>query len=416
MSDLKERIELANKEALKRMINSKLYWIDIRKAIDTCPGMEDHMIMHAGPPTTWERMGSAQKHACLGIIQYEGWAKTPEEAEKLAASGEIKFSPCHEHNTVGSMTGATGPSTPVIVVKNEEYGNEAYCHFYENPDPRKLSFGYYDSYVHDSLKWIEEVLAPVMKAVVAKTGPFDVKRIISRALFMGDELHSRSFAATSLFSLEISPYLQEIDFDRKDLRDVADFIRRAEQFFLHFGMAGSKATADAAHGIPYSTIVTGIARNGVDTGIRVSGLPGRWFTGPASPITGLFFGNYTLDDAQPDMGDSAITETTGLGCSAHAASPALGLTKGSVDMALQYTQRFQSITIGSNPAYSIPQLSGGGSPLGIDIRKVIATGTVPTINTGIAHKNGGQIGVGNSKVPMEAFTKAIAAFKEEYQT
>jgi hypothetical protein len=209
-------------------------------------------------------------------------------------------------------------------------------------------------------------------------------------------------------------HLIELDFDKKILSQVVDFIRRSDQFFLHFGMASAKVTADAANGIEYSTVLTAIARNGVDVGIRVSGLPGEWFTGPAGPIEGLFFANYKPEDAQPDMGDSAITETVGLGAFAHAASPSLALTKGNVDMAIRYTNEMREICVGTNPNFGIPALAGKGTPVGIDIRKVLDTGITPVIDTGIAHKQGGQIGVGNSRAPIEAFKKALIAFRKKY--
>ena len=410
---LKDAIEVANREALSRMTNAQIHWVDVKKAID-CPGMKENMIMHAGPPISWEEMGSTQRKGVIGAIQYEGWAKSPEEAERMVENGEVELSPCHEHSAVGSMAGITSPSMPVLVVQNETYGNYAYCHFYEGPAPRKLSYGCYDEQVYSNLKWAECVLAPVLKQLIDAMGSLDVKRIISKALFMGDDVHSRSMASTAMFILEISPHLAALDLPREDLVDILDFLRRSEQFFLHFTMAGSKATADAAEGIKYSTVLTKIARNGVEAGIQVSGLPGQWFTGPASNITGLFFSDYTQKDAQPDMGDSAITETTGLGCCAHAASPALGLTKGNVDMALYYTMEMQKICVGNNPNFAIPALNGRGSPMGIDMRKVLSSRIVPIINTAIAHKEGGQIGVGNAKVPMEAFKKALVAFNEEY--
>lgn len=414
MSNLKTKIEQANQEAVRRMVDSRPVWVDIKNAIDVCPGLKKNMIMHAGPPISWDRMASPQKNAVRGAVIYEKLAKTMEEADDLVASGGIELSPCHEHNTVGSMCGVTSPSMPVIVVRNEMFGNEGYVLIYESPDSQKLSFGSFGDTVIKNLKWIDEVVAPVFKALVAKMGPVNLSRIISRALTMGDELHSRSFASTAGFVLEVTPYLFELDFDRRTLAGVADFIRRSDQFFLHFAMAAAKVTADAANGIEYSTVVTAIARNGVEVGIRVSSLPGQWFTGPAGLIEGLFFSNFTAEDAQPDIGDSAITETIGLGAFAHAASPSLALTKGNVDIAVKYTKEMQEICVGNNPNYGIPVLGGKGVPLGIDIRKVLDTGVTPVINTGIAHKQGGQIGVGNSRVPKEAFKKALLAFRNKY--
>jgi hypothetical protein len=246
-------------------------------------------------------------------------------------------------------------------------------------------------------------------------GGVNLRNIIARALTMGDEMHSRNTAATALFFLEIAPYLFELDFDKKQLVAVTDFFRKSDQFFAHLSMVACKVTADAAEGIDYSTVLTAMSRNGVEVGIRLSGLPKQWFTGPAGPIEGLFFADFSGADAQLDIGDSAITETLGLGAFAHAASPVLALTKGNVEMALRYTSEMQEIAVSNNPNYGIPALAGKGTPVGIDARKVLDTGITPVINTGIAHKEGlGQIGVGNSRAPIEAFKKALVAFRETY--
>lgn len=414
MYDLKQKIDEANQEAIERMLNSQPVWEDVRKAGDVCPGLKKNMIMHAGPPVTWERMCFPQKTAVKGAIIYEGWAKTMEEAEHLVASGEVKLSPCHEHNTVGSMCGVTSPSMPVLVIRNEIYGNEGYVLIYESADRQRLMFGCYGDTIQEKLKWIEEVAAPVLKALVTKTGPINFKGIISKGLTAGDELHSRSAASTAIFFLEVAPYFVELEFDRKQLAEVVTHIRSCENFFTQFAMAAGKVTADAADGINYCTIVTAIARNGVEAGIRISGLPGQWFTGPAGVIEGLYFVGNTEQDGEGDLGDSAILETTGLGACAYAASPALALVKGSVEAAFKYTNEMQEICVSSNPNYGIPALGGKGSPLGIDIRKVLDTGIMPIINTGIAHRKGGFIGLGNARVPKEAFKKALLAFRDKY--
>lgn len=414
MSNLKIRIEQANHEAVQRMLDSQPVWTDVKKAIDVCPGLKKNMIMHAGPPITWSNMASSQKVAVRGAIIYEQWAKTMEEADHLVASGGVELSPCHEHNTVGPMCGVTSPSMPVLVVRNLTFGNEAYIYVYERLDSQRLTFGSFGTEVMESLKWRDQVAAPVLKALVSKTGPIDLRRIIARALTMGDELHNRNFAATAIFALEVMPTLVELDFDRNTISEIANWIKRTEQFFLHFSMASAKVTADAANGIEHSTVVTAIARNGVDVGIRLSSMPHRWFVGPAGPIEGLFFANYTPDDAERDLGDSAIMETTGLGAFAHAAAPLLALTKGNVEMASRYTNEMQQICVGNNPNYGIPALAGKGAPIAIDIRKVLDTKIVPVINTGITHKKGGKIGTGNSRVPMECFKQAIQAFRKQY--
>jgi hypothetical protein len=418
VSGLKANIEEANQIVLQRIINSKPVWVDIKRASDACPGLKKNMIMHAGRPISWDRMCTPQKNGVKGAIIYEGWAKTLEGADKLVASGEVELSPCHDHNAVGSMCGITSPSMPVLVVKNETFGNEGSVLLYETPERQRLSMGssfeiYKDS-ILKNLKWIDEVGAPVLKAVVQKMGSVNLTPIIAKALTAGDELHTRSFASTAFFATEIAPCLIELDIDKKARIEVAEFIRGCEQFFLHFAMVAGKVTADAAHGVEYSTVVTGISRNGVEAAIRVSGLPGQWFTGPSGVIGGLFFSNYTIKDAQPDMGDSAIIETIGLGGTSHAAAPALAVATGNVDMALKYTKEMEEICIGNNPNFGIPLLGGKGTPIGIDIRKVLDTGITPVINTAIAHKEGGQIGIGTSRAPIEAFKKALVAYRKKY--
>jgi hypothetical protein len=418
MTDIKERIEKANQEVFRRIVESKPVWIDIRKAIDTVPGMQKNMIMHAGRPISWDRMCTPQKNGVKGAVVYEGWAKSLEEADHLVASGQVVLAPCHDHSAVGSMCGITSPSMPVLVVKNETFGNEGYVLLYETPERLRLSMGsdftVHKDFVLSSLRWIDQVLAPVLKAVVAKMGPMNLNPILARALNAGDEMHTRSFASTAFFTLEIVPHLLQLDFDRKVMIEVTDFLRRCEQFFLHFAMVSGKVIADAADGVEYSTVVTGISRNGVEAGIRVSGLPGEWFTAPSGRIEGLFFGSYTAKDGQADMGDSAIIETVGFGGTAHAAAPALAVATGSVDNALRYTQEMLQVCVGQNPNYGIPLLGGRGIPTGIDIRKVLDTGITPVINTAIAGVMGGQVGIGTSRAPMEAFKKAMAAYRKKY--
>ena len=414
MPDLKARIDAANREAARRMIESVPVWTDIRKAGDTIPGMRPNLILHAGPGISWDRMCGPQKTAVCGAAVHEGLARTLDTAAKMVAAGEIEISPCHEHRAVGSMCGVTSYSMPVLVVHNKTFGNEAYCNIYEHPEREKLSYGTYNKRVAANLDWLQQVLAPVLGATIRSMGELDLRSIIARALTMGDECHSRNLSSTAALVLEIAPNL--VRTGRSEVAEVLDFLRQCGQFALHLVMAACKSTADAAAGIPNSTIVIALARNGVDTGIRVSGLGNRWFTGPAGKITGLFFSGFEPADSVADIGDSAITETVGLGAFAHAAAPALALVKAtSAREALAFTDQMRAITVAENPNYPIPYIDSRGTPTGIDIRLVVETRTTPMINTAAADKRGrGQIGVGNATAPMKAFTDALRAFAAEY--
>lgn len=414
-NDLKVKIEAANDEAVRRIYDSQTVWTGVDRAINVIPGMTKETVLHAGPPIAFEDMCIPQQIAVRGALVYEGLAKNMEEADEVARSGDIAIEPCHEHATVGSMCGVTSSRMPVNIVRNEDFGNEAFCTIYETPERHRLTFGYYDEDVLQQLKWLEDVMWPALDDAVKRLNGVNTKRIIARALTMGDECHSRHWAATANLALELMPVWLDSDFDTGKAKAAADFIAQSDQFFLHLTMATCKAMADAAHDIEFSTIVTAIARNGMEVGIRVSGLPRQWFTGPAGLIEGLYFSGFSVEDSNPDLGDSAITETMGLGAAAMAAAPAFEVVGGTLEKALNTTREMDEITVGNNPHFSIATLNGLGTPTGIDIRLVIDKGITPTIDTGIAHKEGlGQIGVGNAKAPIEAFEKALKNFSKRY--
>ncbi|OZV11456.1 hypothetical protein CIW83_14325 [Tissierella sp. P1] len=412
----REDIKEANKKAVERMMNSHPMLIDIDKAINVIPGMKENMILHSGPPIEWERMAGPMKGAVIGALIYEGRAKNEEEAIKIASSGEIEFSPCNEYCTVGPMAGIVSPSMPVHVVYNKTYGNYGYCTINEGLG-KVLRYGAFNDEVIERLKWIEEEFAPTMKkALKSIDGGIDIKSIISQAVHMGDECHNRNKAATSLFFREITSYIIDTDVDIDIKKRVLNFIKMNEHYFLNLSMPSCKVATDAAHGVENSTVVTTMARNGVDFGIRVSGLgEGQWFTAPANMIKGLMFPGFKEEDANPDIGDSAITETMGIGGFAMGGSPAIvQFVGGTVEDAIGYSEKMYEITVGENTNYSIPTLDFRGSAIGIDIVKVIEKGILPIINTGMAHKVAGigQVGAGLVSPPMECFKKAILEFNK----
>ena len=413
----REDIKEANKKAVERMMNSHPMLIDIDKAINVIPGMKENMILHSGPPIEWERMAGPMKGAIIGALIYEGRAKNEEEATKIASSGEIEFSPCNEHCAVGPMAGIVSPSMPVHVVYNKTYGNYGYCTINEGLG-KVLRYGAFNDEVIERLKWIEEEFAPTMKkALKSIDGGIDIKSIISQAVHMGDECHNRNKAATSLFFREITSYIIDTDVDIDIKKRVLNFIKMNEHYFLNLSMPSCKVATDAAHGVENSTVVTTMARNGVDFGIRVSSLgEDQWFTAPANMIKGLMFPGFKEEDANPDIGDSAITETMGIGGFAMGGSPAIvQFVGGTVEDAIGYSEKMYEITVGENTNYSIPTLDFRGSAIGIDIVKVIEKGILPIINTGMAHKVAGigQVGAGLVSPPMECFKKAILEFNKD---
>jgi Protein of unknown function (DUF1116) len=403
------RVDQANQEAAQRMIASRPRLVDVRPAGEVIPGMHKHLLLHAGPPITWERMSGPLRGAIIGALIYEGLASDLVAAEQLAASGNIIFEPCHHHNAVGPMAGLISASMPVQVIEEPVYGHQAYSTLNEGLG-KVLRYGANSPDVIAKLRWLEQVLGPALARAVRAMGGIEIKSITAQALQMGDELHNRNKAATSLLLREIAPYLVETGTSAAETASVLRYIHGNDFFYLNTSMAACKAITLAAHGIPFSSVVTTMARNGTDFGIRVSGLGERWYVGPAQPIKGLYFSGYTEADANPDIGDSTISETAGIGAFAMATAPAIvQFIGGTPADALQYTLEMYDITVTEDSQYQLPPLNFRGTPEGIDIRQVVRQNLLPIINTGIAHRlpGIGQVGAGIVRPPMECFVAAV---------
>ena len=475
----RDRIEHANRKALEIIQAGKARLTGLDLARNVIPGMQEDMILHAGPPVTWDRMCGPMKGAVIGALIYEGKAANYEEAEALAASGGIEFSPCHEHDAVGPMAGVVSASMPVFIIRNETYGNYAYCTQNEGLG-KVLRYGAYSAEVITRLHWMADVLYPLLDMAIRDLGGIDISNIIMQALQMGDEVHNRNRAGTSLLFRQLAPALirllkepdilvafidklhgnkdvlhsaslevcldsrsgsgmtkqgsslglgmtsadkpgkesKPLSVDPETIARVLEFINGNDHFFLNLSMPACKCILDAARGIDGSSIVIAMARNGTDFGIHLSGTGNAWFTGKALVPEALYFPGYDKEDANPDIGDSAITETGGLGGFAIAAAPAIvQFVGGNASEAIKYTQMMYDITYGESKSYQIPGLDFRGSPLGIDVRKVIETGIFPFIDTGVAHRNAGvgQIGAGVVQAPQEPFIQAFRGLAKQLE-
>lgn len=411
-------VDKANEQALETMLQGEPRLVDVVPAGEVIDALGERTILHAGPPIEWGRMCGPMRGAVAGAIVYEGWARDLEAAFEMAARGEVSFAPNHHFHAVGPMTGMTTMSMPVFVVENSRYGNHAYCTINEGLG-RVMRFGGNDDSVLARLRWLRADLAPLLAAALAHRGPIDLKSIVARGLSMGDEMHQRNVACSGVFLREIAAAMARVSSDRQALGDALAFLAGNDQFFLNLGMAMGKAITDPANGIPGSTVVTAMSRNGADFGLRVSGTGERWFTAPVEMPQGLYFPGFTEEDANPDMGDSTILETVGLGGFAMAASPAVAgfVGAGAPSDAARFTRAMEEITAGRNPEWSIPALDFAGVPTGIDVRLVVETGLVPTVNTGIAHREPGvgQVGAGVVHAPLACFERAVEAIAEELE-
>lgn len=414
-----EKIEKANQNIYDIITSSSIFLTGYGKAIDVVPGMKKNLILHAGPPIKWEDMNGPMQGAILGAVVFEGFADNLEDARKVIEEGKIEFSPCHEHQAVGSMAGVTSASMYMHIVENKTYGNIAYTNLSEQLS-KILRMGANDQSVIDRLVWMRDVFGPMLaEAMRYIEGGIDLRLLVSQAVHMGDELHNRNVAGTTLLIQALTPGVIQTSFSVKDQKDVFDFVASSDYFSGPTWMAFCKAALDAAIGKEdFSSIVITMARNGTEFGIRLASTePDEWFVGPAQKVIGPMFAGYTEEDSGLDIGDSAITETFGLGGFSMAAAPAIvSLVGGTVADALNYTTSMEYITTGLNPNVTIPSLNFMGIPTGIDIIKVAQKNTLPVINTAIAHKEAGigMIGAGITYPPIEAFQKAIIRFSQKF--
>jgi hypothetical protein len=418
MATLSDRITAANAEVIRRMTTAAPVLCGVRTARDVIPALSGRTLLHAGPPIAPPALCGPMRGAMLGAARLEGWAATPEAAAAMLDAGAITLSCAHDHGAVGPMAGVIAPSMPVLEVRDDVHGRQAFCPLNEGIGA-VLRFGAYGDDVIARLRWMAEVLGPALERALRRLDGVPLIPLMARALAMGDEMHQRNIAATALLTRALAPALVGAgELPAGELAGVMRFLADNDQFFLNVAMAAAKCIMEAAGEVPHATVVSAMSRNGVEFGIRVSGLLRRWFTAPAPVPHGLYFPGHSAEHANADMGDSAIVETVGLGGFAMAAAPAVvgfvGL--GSAQEALRITQRMGEITVAQSPHFLIPALDFQGVPTGIDIRRVVELEVTPVINTGIAHQRAGvgQIGAGVVRAPLECFQQALAAFAEHY--
>jgi hypothetical protein len=409
-------IEKANATVVERMMEAHPMLVGVAKAIDVIPGMKPNLLLHAGPPNTWDRMAGPMKGAVYGALIFEGMAKDAAEAEALVKAGKIEFAPCHHYHAVGPMAGVISAHMMVYVVENITHGNKAYSGLNEGRG-KVLRMGAYSPEVIAKLTWMNEVLGPTVDAALKSAGGLDIRTILAKALHMGDDGHNRLDAASQLFTTALAPHIAKVAKDPETASEVLKFLGENALSILNPVMAAAKAMTEAGAGVEGSTIVTIMARNGTDFGIQISGLKDKWFTGPAGMVKALYFPGFTEKDANPDIGDSVITETAGFGGFAMASAPAIvSFIGGTAKDAVNTTLDMYEITYAEHKFFTIPYLDFRGTPTGVDIRKVVEKGILPRVNTGVAHREPGvgQVGAGVVTPPANIFEDALVAFAEQY--
>jgi Protein of unknown function (DUF1116) len=406
----------ANARAIEQLCTAEPVLVDVRPALEVMPALTPATILTSGPPLPWEAYAGGQRNGILGGALYEGLAADPAEADRKLCDGRIRLEPCHDHGAVGSLAGIYTASMPVLVVDNRRAGNRAFCNLFEGPSPVRLNYGVYNPEVRQSLTRIRDLIGPLLGEAVRATGGVPLRPLMRRALHMGDELHSRNAAATALFGRELFPALLALAADRPGpVRELLEYLK-SDYVFLRLSMAASKATADAAHGLEGSSVVTAMAFSCREFGIRVSGLGDTWFRAPLPEVQAKLFPGHTTADIEFMGGESVINETVGLGGFAQAAAFALQEYQGgSPETMVEMNRAMYAITLAEHPEFRIPYLGFRGTPVGIEIHKVATTGILPVMDIGVAGRTGGQIGAGVLRAPLACFTAAVEAYGRRYR-
>jgi hypothetical protein len=415
-SGFAKRVDEANERVLNAMLAGNPFWTGMKPAGSVIPGMKKNTVLHSGPPIAWERMCEVQRNGILGGLLHEGLAKDYGEALKLVLDGKVEIRPANDMGAIGPGVGITTCSMPVNVCCDRTTGQEAYCIPFEGRSGLG-AWGVYNPEVEANLKMLEDIFMPAVDGVLQASGGISVKNIITQGLQMGDENHTRQTAEGLLLVAEIVPMLLDSDLDRATTNLCVKTFLSSERWFHPLGMAGSFAVIKSAKGTEYSTVVTAITSNGVDTGIKVCDLGERWFITDAPPMVGQFLSSkWGPDDVLPYLGGSTVTEVAGLGAFSAAAAPVvLKLRGGGWREAKAQSEEMMSITVGTNHNYPIPLLDFNGPPMGIDIRKVVETGITPICHGGIISKKGGQAGAGAARFPMKIYTEALRAFFDKHR-
>ncbi len=413
----KLNIDKANTTVVERMMAARPILTGVATARDVVPNMKDNLLLHAGPPVEWEQMSGPMQGAVIGGLIFEGLVQNETDAVSMVEAGEIEFAPCHEHSSVGPMAGVTTASMKVYQVKNITHDNVAYSNLNEGYG-KVLRYGAYSEDVITKLHWMNDVLAAVLSEALANSeNGIDIRQLLSEALHMGDEGHNRNKAGSILYTAKLAPMIAKLAIDSDVASEVLQFLADNALSVLNPVMAACKSMADAAHGVEGSTVMTTMARNGTELGIQISGLGDKWFTGPVGQPDGLYFPGFTAEDASGDIGDSTITETVGIGGFAMASAPAIvAFVSGTPQDAINATMEMYEITVSEHNHFTIPALNFRGTPVGVDIRKVVELGITPRINTGIAHRDAGvgQVGAGLVRPPMNVFEEALVSYAEHY--
>lgn len=407
-------IDEANGRAVEMITKAQPYWVSVEAAGDFLKEMGERTILHSGPPIPYEDMCELHKRGMQNGALMEGWAASRKEADRLLKRGDIHVDSALNYAAVGSGTGIITPSVPLLIVEDRRTKKRAGVF----PAEGKFGGGFcgwglYSKEIADNLRYLRERVYEPLSRLLEEEGGLELKSLIAESIEMGDENHSSQSAVDLLFLKKILPY----GLKAENSGEIIRYFLETGRFFHNFGQAASRSALLGASDIPGSSMVTAAGGNGVEFGIKVAGLSEEWFTAPSPMIEGRYMTpGSRREDQLAWIGDSSVVECAGLGGILSAASPKVCAYRGdNLEKALETTRQMALICIGENPSYRIPNLDFAHSPVGIDVLKCVKTGITPVINGGMINRQGGWMGAGCARIPMECFEKAAKAFEEKYR-
>ena len=403
-----ERIDAANAEVLRRLDQGVPLLTGLTTVAAAAPDLPERTLLHCGPPIAYADAPDPLRRSMRAAAVAEGWASGLAHADGLLARGDIGLSPANTHRVVVPMATALGAGAPVYVLQNQAGGTEAYAPISQGPG-EVAWFGCASGASIARLVFLRDVAAPVIREILDRAGPLDVLALAAQAVTMGDDVHVRTQAATNLLIREWLPHLTGVG--GPDGVAFARFMAGNHLFFLTLAMAAARSLTEWAAQVQDSSIVTTMTRNGTTFGIALAGSD-RWFLDEAPEVGhALYYPGQGPETSARDIGDSAVLELSGLGAAAAAGSPAVAqLLGGQMREAAGLTGRLAAVCAGRSSRFKIPALDNTGTPLGVDVRKVVELGTTPAVTTGILHRSAGtgQVGAGVAEAPLGCFAGALA--------
>ncbi len=392
-----QNLHPADQESFNRLCESNPAWVGMvtaEQAID----LPQTTLLHAGPP--FASVGSVTQpilnSACIAAV-FEGLAADFDEAETKIFAGDILLKPAQDFGVVTPLAAVVSSTMPLHHITDLNRPQiQAYAPINGGSRPA-MRLGIRSKDVLDHIRWLNGPFASWIASGLQQ--PIELIPLAVAALKQGDDCHGYTPEGGRLMMSELEKNISDGIGDT----DTRKFIESSPSLFLNLWMAASKCMMMSASGVLESSFITAIAGNGLETGIQIAALPGRWFQTSAQPPSGRFDVDLPESRALPAIGDSAVVEGLGLGAMAIHLSPVQQNNLGEF-LPADYSSVKENLLTGIHPGFSDLDCQ-----LGLTARAADQLNRGPVIGLGILDKNGekGRLGGGIYRMPVDVFKQAV---------